>query len=70
MRIEKGTSAAVTVRLNWANLHGVRAFLRQKDDNADRQIRGGDDSHVIFAKVVDADHPLKRLYTGSHSVNV
>jgi hypothetical protein len=52
MQIEKSLAIAVVVKRTWANLHGVRMFLRE-----DRQaeIRGIDESHVLFVKVVDAE---------------
>ena len=61
MQIDKGTSAVVTVRLQWANLIGVRALLRQKY-NPHREIpveiQGSDDSHIIYAKILDAESPF------------
>jgi hypothetical protein len=55
MIIDKDTTAAVVVNRNWANLHGVRIFLREHD-HPEREIRG-DDSHIVFAKVLDHDDP-------------
>src|SRR5437763_665693 len=52
MQIDKGASVAVVVRRSWANLHGVRMFLRQHENN---EIRGVDESHILFATVLDAD---------------
>lgn len=49
-------SIAVVVRWGWANLQGVRLLLR--NGRLDREIGGPDDSHMIFAKLIDADHPL------------
>jgi hypothetical protein len=57
MHVEKRTSAAIVVSHHWANLVGVRAFLRQKDD-PHREIRAQDDSHVILAKIVDSEDPV------------
>lgn len=57
MQIAKGTSAAIAVTHNWANLQGVRAFLRQKEDPR-REIRGDDDSHIITAKILDSEDPV------------
>jgi hypothetical protein len=37
---------------HWANLRGVRIFLRQ-NQNPDQEIRGEDDSHVIFGELLD-----------------
>ena len=54
MNIAKGTSAAITVTHRWANLFGVRAFLRQKE-NPEDEIRGRDDSHIITAKIIDSE---------------
>ena len=57
MKIEQGTGVFVSVRLEWANLWGVRAFLRGKYDPT-QEIRAIDDSHIIAAEVVDAEDPL------------
>jgi hypothetical protein len=54
MQIAKGQSVAVVVRRTWANLHGVRMFLRWHD-NPHVEIRGVDDSHILFANVLDSD---------------
>lgn len=54
MQIEKGTSVAVVVNRDWANLRGVRLFLRQ-NQSPDQEIGGDDVSHIIFAKVLDGD---------------
>ena len=54
MRIEKGTSTAVVVKRAWVNLHAVKMFLRQHD-NPQPEIRGVDDSHILFATVLDSD---------------
>ena len=53
MQIDKGAAVAIAVNRSWANLHGVRMFLR-RGDNPQREVRGVDDSHVIFARVLDA----------------
>jgi hypothetical protein len=45
------------VRRHWANLAGVRAFLRQKD-GANRELGGSDDSYLITAKILDAESPM------------
>ena len=47
MEIEKGSTVAVVVKRAWAELHGVRMFLHQ---NPQAEIRGVDDSHVLFAR--------------------
>lgn len=52
MQIDKGSTVAVVVKRTWANLHGVRMFLHE---NAQAQIRGMDESHILFAKVLDSD---------------
>ena len=52
MTIEKGTSVAVVVNRRWANLQAVRIFLRQ-NQNPDQEIRGVDDSHLVFGKLLD-----------------
>jgi hypothetical protein len=56
MRIDKGASVAIVVRRTWANLHGVKMFLRQHE-NPQTEIRGVDDSHILFATVLDSDDP-------------
>jgi hypothetical protein len=53
MQIDKGVSTAVVVTRAWANLHGVKLFLRQHAD-AQLEIRGVDESHILFATVLDA----------------
>jgi hypothetical protein len=52
MQIDKGLSVAVIVKRSWANLHGVRMFLHE---NPQAEIRGVDESHILFAKVLDAE---------------
>ena len=52
MQIDKGANVAVAVNRSWANLHGVKMFLRR--DEAQTDIRGVDESHILFAKVLDA----------------
>jgi len=54
MRIEKGASVAVVVRRSWANLVGVRVFLRH-NNSPEKEIRGSDDSHIITAKMLDSE---------------
>ena len=54
MQIDKDASIAVVVKRTWANLHGVKMFLRQTD-TPQHDIRGVDDSHIIFAKVLDSE---------------
>jgi|ERR1035438_940066 hypothetical protein len=56
MNIEKGASVAVVLNRDWANLKGVRLFLRQDQDPA-LEIGGEDNSHIVFAKVLDAEDP-------------
>ena len=56
MWIDKGASVAVVVKRTWANLHGVRMFLRQSE-SSQPEIRGVDDSHIIFAKVLNSEDP-------------
>jgi hypothetical protein len=53
MQIDKAASVAVVVKRTWVNLHGVKMFLRQHDPQA--EIRGVDESHILFATVLDAD---------------
>jgi hypothetical protein len=54
MQIDKGTSVALVVRRPWANLHGIKMFLRQHE-NPQMEIRGVDESHILFATVRDSD---------------
>jgi len=54
MQIDKNASVAVVVKRAWANLHGVRMFLRPRE-NPQAEIRGVDDSHILFATVLDPD---------------
>ena len=54
MHLDKNASAAVVVKRTWANLHGVKMFLRQ-DEAQQSDIRGVDESHILFAKVIDAE---------------
>ena len=57
MKIDKGASVAVVVNRAWANLHGVKMFLRQHD-GTQTDIRGVDESHVLFASVLDAEDAI------------
>jgi len=54
VQIEKGANMAVIVERTWANLHGVKMFLRPQE-NSQTEIRGVDESHIIFGKVLDGD---------------
>lgn len=54
MQIERDASVAVVVRRTWANLHGVKMFLRSHE-SPPPEIRGVDDSHILFATVLDAN---------------
>jgi hypothetical protein len=54
MQLDKDACIAVVVKRTWANLHGVKMFLRQQE-NPQTEIRGVDESHVIFATVLDCD---------------
>jgi hypothetical protein len=53
MKIDKGATIAVVVNRSWANLWGVRIFLRQ-NETPEREARG-DDSHLVFAKMLDSE---------------
>jgi len=57
MKIDKGANVAVVVKQAWANLHGVKMFLRQ-GEGLQTDIRGVDESHILFAKVLDAEDPI------------
>src|SRR5271166_3433823 len=52
MQIDKNSNVAVIVKRTWANLHGVRIFM---SENPQAEIRGVDESHILFAKVLDAE---------------
>lgn len=54
MQIDKDASIAVIVKRDWVNLHGVKMFLRQPE-HVHAEIRGVDESHILFATVLDAD---------------
>ena len=54
MQIDKDASIAVIVRREWVNLHGIRMFLCQPE-NMRAEIRGVDESHILFATVLDAE---------------
>lgn len=54
MQIAKDASIAVVVKRTWANLHGVKMFLRQHE-SPQTDIRGVDESHILFVKVLDSD---------------
>jgi len=56
MKIDGGASVAVVVDRAWANLHAVKMFLRQ-GEAPQTDIRGVDESHILFAKVLDAEDP-------------
>jgi hypothetical protein len=54
VQIEKGANIAVIVERTWVNLHGVKMFLRPQE-NPQTEIRGVDESHIIFGEVLDGD---------------
>jgi hypothetical protein len=54
MQIDKNASIAVIVKRTWANLHGVRMFLRPHE-SPQTEIRGVDERHIIFGTVLDSD---------------
>jgi hypothetical protein len=54
MQIDKHASIAVVVKRTWANLHGVKMFLRPRD-SPQTEIRGVDESHILFATVLDSE---------------
>jgi hypothetical protein len=56
MNIDKGASAYVIISRDWANLRAIRIFLRQNHE-PEREIRGTDDSHIVYAKILDSDDP-------------
>ena len=57
MQIDKGASVAVVVNRAWANLHGVKMFLRHQD-GSQTDIRGVDESHVLFVSVLNAEDAI------------
>jgi hypothetical protein len=54
MQIDEDASIAVVVKRAWANLHGVKMFLRPHE-NPQPEIRGVDESHILFVRVLDSD---------------
>jgi hypothetical protein len=54
MLIDKDASVAVVVNRAWANLHGVKMFLRPHE-NPQGELRGVDESHILFATVLDSN---------------
>lgn len=50
MRLKQNSTTAVVVRKSWANLQAVKLFLRNCPVC---EIQSADDSHVIFARVLD-----------------
>jgi hypothetical protein len=50
MKLNKNTSIAVIVTREWVNRRCVRLFVREG-----REIPEGSDSHIIFARVLDAE---------------
>jgi len=54
MQIEKGARVAVVVNRDWVNLHGVKMFLRHHEGTK-TDTRGVDESHVLFANVLDTE---------------
>ena len=68
MQIPKNASAAIVVSREWANLAGVRMFLRRYQTPS-KEIGGTDPSHLILAKVLDSEdnHGLWiELFTEQH----
>ncbi len=59
MKIDKGSTVAVVVKRTWANLHGIRMFLHE---NPLAEIRGVDESHILFAKILDADEDSRGVW--------
>ena len=53
MCIPKNASAAIVVSRDWANLAGVRIFLRRFQAPSE-EIGGSDHSHLILARVLDS----------------
>jgi hypothetical protein len=55
MQIDKELNVAVVVKRAWANLHAVKMFFRPEETTR-LDIRGVDESHIIFAKVLDCEN--------------
>ena len=53
MQIDKDARVAVVVNRAWANLHGVKLFLRSHE-NPQAEVRGVDESHILFVTVLDS----------------
>ncbi len=53
MQISKGSSAAVVVDRDWANLAGVRIFLRRYQEPSKET--KAESTHLILAKILDAE---------------
>jgi hypothetical protein len=54
MKIPQNSSAAIVVERDWANLAGVRLFLRKYQEPA-KEVKGSDSTHLLLAKIVDAE---------------
>jgi hypothetical protein len=54
MQLDEDASIAVVVKRTWANLHGVKMFLRPSE-GPQTEIRGVDESHILFATVLDSE---------------
>ncbi|MBI2817458.1 MAG: hypothetical protein HYX72_11015 [Acidobacteria bacterium] len=54
MVISKNSSAAIVVDRDWANLAGVRIFLRRYQDPS-KEVKGSDTSHLILAKILESE---------------
>ena len=54
MRIPKNASAVIVVDRNWANLAGIRVFLRRYETPS-KEIGGTDSSHLIRARILDSE---------------
>jgi hypothetical protein len=60
MQIERNDSVGVVVKRSWANLRGVKMYLRRQED-WQAEIRGVDDSHILFATILDANQCQRSL---------
>jgi hypothetical protein len=56
MNIPKGANVAVIISRDWANLSAIRIFLR-KHREPETEIQGNDESHLVFAKILDHEDP-------------
>jgi hypothetical protein len=54
MRLKQNSATAIAVKKSWANLQAIKLFLR---DCPSCEIQSVDESHLIFARVLDDADP-------------